>query len=320
MPEPQVVQAPSTGTDLCGWASVNRAELDRHLDVHGSLLLRGFSVGGVEGFEAFAAAAASRLMPYVDRGAPRTAVRGHVYSATDFPPDYAIALHNEASFAATWPGRLFFHCIQPARSGGETLLADSRRVLARIDARALARFAAHGVLYVRNLGGPLGMSWEEVFQTNDRRELETFCHANGIAVEWTARGRLRTRQVRPAVVRHPRTGERVWFNHIVALHVSTLTPKLYEMLRKLVKDEADLPSNTYYGDGAPIEPEVLEDIRRAYEIEAARVAWRRGDVLMIDNMLVAHGRSPFDGPRQVVVVLAEPMNWRDLTESGGAPS
>jgi len=171
------------------------------------------------------------------------------------------------------------------------------------------------VLYVRNFGGPLGMSWEEVFQTSDRLELETFCRENEIAFEWTARGRLRTRQVRPAVARHPRTEGRVWFNHVTALHVSTLPPRLRGMLQKLVRDDADLPSNTYYGDGAPIEPEVLDEIRHAYEIEAVPVAWRSGDVLMIDNLLVAHGRLPFDGPRDVVVVLAEPMNWRDVTES-----
>jgi hypothetical protein len=64
-------------------------------------------------------------------------------------------------------------------------------------------------------------------------------------------------------------------------------------------------ANTYYGDGSPIEPKVLDQLRAAYNAETVSFPWQKGDLLMLDNMLVAHGRSPFVGPRQILVGMAE---------------
>src|SRR5262249_6833898 len=121
-----------------------------------------------------------------------------------------------------------------------------------------------------------------------------------------------TRQVRPATARHPRTGEVVWFNHATVLHPSTLPPALGAMLRKVFREE-DLPNNTYYGDGSPIEASTLDALREAYRAEEVAAPWEEGDVLMLDNVLAAHGRRPFTGPRKVVVGMAEPTRWADLS-------
>ena len=53
-------------------------------------------------------------------------------------------------------------------------------------------------------------------------------------------------------------------------------------------------------------PEALAAIRAAYEQEMVSFPWAEGDVLMLDNMLVAHGRRPYAGPRKVLVGMAEP--------------
>ncbi len=83
--------------------------------------------------------------------------------------------------------------------------------------------------------------------------------------------------------------------------------------------ESEFPYNTYYGDGSEIEPEVLAEIRAAYQQETVTFCWQAGDILMLDNMLTAHGRNPFVGSRQVVVGMAESINsknnlweWRNL--------
>ena len=73
-------------------------------------------------------------------------------------------------------------------------------------------------------------------------------------------------------------------------------------------EEEDLPFNTYYGDGSPIEAAVLEEVREAYDRETIAFPWEKNDILMVDNMLVAHGRQPFTGPRKIVVAMAEPFN------------
>jgi alpha-ketoglutarate-dependent taurine dioxygenase len=148
-----------------------------------------------------------------------------------------------------------------------------------------------------------------VFQTSDKAAVEEYCRQAGIGVEWKEDNGLRTRQVRQAVARHPHTGEFVWFNHAAFFHVSTLEPSISAALLAQF-DEQDLPSMSYYGDGAPFEPQVLAALREAYRQETVSFPWQRGDILMLDNMLAAHGRAPYEGPRKIVVGMAELISSR----------
>lgn len=292
-----------------------RARIADLLTRHGALLLRDSGIRSEAAFESFARALFERPIEYWDRATPRTQLSDCVYTATDYPPEHEIFLHNESSFATTWPTKLAFLCVEPARSGGETPIADVRRVYAHIPSRIRKRFAETGVRYVRNFGHRLfGLSWRETFQTADRAELERSCRAAGIQLEWLDESRLRTSQIRPAQLRHPRTGEMVWFNHAAVLHVTTLDTRVRNTLERMFGEEF-LPHNTYFGDGTPIEPETLDAIRGAYEREAVSFEWKAGDVLLLDNLLVAHGRRPFAGPRKVWVAMGDPMRWSDVSES-----
>lgn len=106
------------------------------------------------------------------------------------------------------------------------------------------------------------------------------------------------------MARHPRTGDWVWFNQAHLFHVSNLPPEVRESLLEIV-DEDDLPRNVYYGDGSPIEESLLDDIRGVLAEATVSFPWRSGDVLMLDNMLTAHARAPFSGPRKVIVAMAQ---------------
>lgn len=78
--------------------------------------------------------------------------------------------------------------------------------------------------------------------------------------------------------------------------------------------EEDFPNNTYYGTGEKIENEVLEEIRNAYAAETVTFKWKKGDVLLLDNMLTAHARSPFKGERRILVSMAEPYSIKNINE------
>ena len=204
-----------------------------------------------------------------------------------------------------WPLKIFFACMIAPASGGETPIADTRAILSHISTPTRDRFTNKGVLYVRNYNDGFGLRWQEAFQTDDPKGVEAYCEQHRIEWEWKPNGRLRTRQVRQALAHHPRTGEALWFNHAAFFHVSSLEPWIRDELLKEFREE-DLPYNTYYGDGSPIEPDVVEELRKAYRLELRQFPWQRGDLLLLDNMSMCHGRQPYRGPRQIAVMMTEP--------------
>jgi alpha-ketoglutarate-dependent taurine dioxygenase len=308
---PLVLEPNVENLNLVSWGAANRELIATELTKHGGILFRGFDLTSVERFEEFIQASFSGALEYTERSSPRSQVSGNVYTSTDHPPDQEIFLHNEQSYNLTFPARILFCCLVVPGSQGETPIADCRRVFNRLPASLKQRFLDRGYLYVRNFGEGFGLSWQEAFRTTDRAQVEEYCRTRGIDFEWKDGGRLRTRQRRRVAARHPRSGEMTWFNHLTFFHVSTLESHVRAALLENLAEE-DLPNNTYYGDGGAIEPEVMETLRAAYREETIAFPWRQGDILLLDNMLVAHGRRPFSGPRKVVVGMAEPLHWDEV--------
>jgi len=304
---PVTIQPSTAGVDLFSWAAGERERIRGLLLQHGAILLRGFDVNTTSDFEKFIGIVSEQPLPYVERSSPRSTVGGNIYSSTDYPAQHAIALHCENSYQKTWPLKIFFYCAVAPDTGGETPIADTRRILSRIEPEVRERFTSKGVLYVRNFSEGVGLSWQTVFQTGDRAAVEQYCAAQGIECEWLGETRLRTRQIRAAIRTHPSTGEPVWFNHAMFFHISTLDRTTREGLLAIMSEE-DLPNNTYYGDGSAIEPEVLDHLRWAYDAETVRSPWHPGDILMLDNMLAVHGRAPFTGNRKIAVGMTEPFS------------
>lgn len=304
---PLVIRPALDGVNLLSWSAGQREFIHAQVLKYGGVLLRGFSVASVDEFERFVSTLSPELLEYRERSSPRSRVNGNIYTSTDYPPDQPIFLHNESSYSHTWPLKIFFHCVTPAQEGGETPLADCRKVFAQIDPAIRERFSQKGVMYVRNFGDGMGLPWQTVFQTEDKTQVEHYCRGAGMRVEWKDGNRLRTYKTGKAILQHPQTQEMTWFNHATFFHVSTLVPSIREELLAAF-DEEDLPTNTYYGDGSPIEASVLDELRAIYHAETIAFPWQAGDILMLDNMLTAHGRASFRGSRKVVVGMSQPMN------------
>jgi alpha-ketoglutarate-dependent taurine dioxygenase len=304
---PLLIEPRFDGVSLAEWAERERASIERHLRESGGILFRGFGVDSPAALEAFLAAVELPRMHYMEGATPRTELGARVYTSTEYPPEHSIALHNELNYVMTWPMRILFCCGQPSETQGETPIADVRRVWRRLSEPVRRGFAERGWMLVRNFGDGLGLKWETSFRVSTREELEAYCRRSHISYEWKGEERLRTRQVRPAVRRHPETGEEVWFNHVAFWHVSSLEPSVRKMFLAEFAVE-DLPYNTYYGDGGVIEDEVVAEIRAAYEAETVAFRWERGDLLLMDNMLTAHGRRPYTGGRQIFVAMGEPYS------------
>jgi alpha-ketoglutarate-dependent taurine dioxygenase len=302
---PVVVRPALDALDVVAWAEAQQALVRTWLTEQGAVLLRGFDVPDVERFRALSAAVAGTPLDYRERSSPRSAVAAGVYTSTEHPAHQRIFLHNENSYQRVFPAVLAFFCVTPASRGGATPIADCRRVFDRIDPAVRERFLEHGVMYRRSFRDGLGLTWQTVFQTDRRDAVEDYCARAGIELEWTSDG-LRTRQIRAAAGRHPRTRAISWFNHAAFFHVTTLEPAVRAALLAQYGED-DLPSTTLLGDGSSIESADLDVIRAAYAAETVPVTWERGDVLLVDNVLMAHGRDAFAGERHVMVTMTEPL-------------
>lgn len=299
------------GVDLIEWARHNREAIDAHLKTTGAVLFRGFEAGRLDSFETFIRAVSDDVIDYSDHTSPRTKIAPNIHTSTEYPADQTIFLHNENCYQRTWPLKFFLLCVVAPPEGGETPICDCRRVLQKIDPEVLEPFLRKGWMLQRNFGDGFGLPWQEAFYTDDPKAVERYCVESDVQFEWKEGGRLRTRQTRPAVARHPKTGENLWFNHVAFFHVSGLQPSVREALLAEFREE-DLPYNTFYGDGTPIEPAVIQHLREVYWAETVSFRWEVGDLLIVDNMLMAHGRYPYSGPRRVLVGMAEPTSWETL--------
>ncbi len=304
-PLPLLVQPVQSGLSLNAAFAALKSLVDEQLYLRGGLLFRNFAVDSIQAFQAFATAFGSPLLNYEFGSTPRSNVIEGVYTSTEYPPHQAIPLHNEQAYTREWPMKISFYCAQVAAQGGETPIADSRKIYQKIPTTIRERFARHGLMYVRNYGNGLDVPWSEVFNTTDRANVTQYCQNHGIICDWKADGELRTKQICQAVAQHPVTRDWVWFNQAHLFHVSNLADDIRETLLDVL-DEEDLPRQVYYGDGSAIEDSALNEIRDVLAEETVMFPWQTGDVIMLDNMLTAHARTPFAGPRKVVVAMAEP--------------
>ena len=305
---PRLVQPVGPDIDLAGWAASQRETIERELVTSGAILFRGFGLVSVAEFEALAQAICPSL--YGEYGdLPREEEGRQVYRSTPYPADKAILFHNESSHMDRFPLKQWFFCVQTAAEGGETPLVDCRQILNRLDPMVVEEFERKGLFYLRLFTDGLDVSWRDFFRTEDRDEVESKCRAAGLDFAWTPRG-LRTRQWARAVVTHPQTGEKSFFNQIQLHHPACLEPEVRSSLQEVFGPE-DLPRNVIFGDGTAIPDDLVREIEQLYWRQAVAFPWMNGDVLMVDNVLTAHARNPFTGARKIVVAMG------DIREAGG---
>jgi alpha-ketoglutarate-dependent taurine dioxygenase len=311
---PLVITPVVDNVDLAGWCVSHAEEVERYLERHGAIIFRGFPLAGPPEFEAVATTIAGELFAeYGDLPPEETGQR--IYHSTPYPHDKMILFHNESSHFSSWPLRQFFFCVIPSQEQGETPLLDCREVCKVLDNEIVEAFERKGLTYVRNFSEGVDVPWQDFFHTDDKAEVERTCANAGMSCEWTELG-LRVRQRAKGVRTHPRTGERVFFNQVQLHHVACLDEETRTAMRQLFADE-DLPRNVYYGDGAPIPDEVIGRIGEVYERLSVETPWQEGDLIALDNMLVAHARRPFVGERKIIVAMGKMMH---ADEMGAAAS
>src|SRR5437773_5310308 len=300
-----VLRAEASG-DAERWAAEHRDALRTLVAEHGSLLVRGLGLRDVAETDAVFRRLGS-LMPEMEAFAPRRRYAQGVYSSSKWPPNQPMCMHHEFSYALDPPSLMLFACLTAAASGGATPVADSPAVLDALPADVVERFEQAGWLLICNYNDEIGASIAEAFGTDDRGAVESYCRNNAIQFEWQPDGALRTWQRRSAVVHHPLTGQQCWFNQIAFLNEWTMDPEVREYLVDIYGKDG-LPFNTRFGNGDPIGADVVQLIDEVYEANTTRERWQAGDLMLVDNVRTAHGRESFEGPREVLVAMADAVH------------
>ncbi|WP_439878233.1 non-ribosomal peptide synthase/polyketide synthase [Pseudomonas prosekii] len=320
-PFPLLLEPNEPQLDLIEWINHNRPLIEAKLATHAGILFRGFELDGIQGFEAFAEAIQPGLYgQYGDL--PKKEGGKNTYRSTPYPERKMILFHNESSHQDRWPRKQMFYCEQAAPVGGATPVVDCRLMYEKLPADLRDKFEEKGLLYVRTFTDNLDVSWQHFFKTEDRAEVEARCRAGGIEWRWLDNNELQTRTPGPAIIRHPVTGAKSFFNQVQLHHIYWLEPDVREDLLSMFGLER-MPRHVFYGDGTPIEDEVMQRIGDLYEECAVRFDWQKGDAILLDNMLVAHARDPFEGPRKIVVAMGDMFDRSALeramnTEETGA--
>ncbi len=301
----RVVSHDST-SELKDWLNENGAFLKNILAAHGAVVFRGFRHVGASGF----VDAAKSICPdlYGDYGdLKHEDDEPEVYSSTEYPVEHPIQFHNESACHHQWPLYIFFYCRRKAINGGGSLLVDSRRVLKHLSPTLRHALRNRLVTYQRTYYPHLDIDWKAMFSSSDPRVVENRCRKDGMAYSWLDAETLQTRCTRPVLSEHPVTHDAVLFHQLFLYHRSRLDDETRASLDALYRDRP-FPRTVHYDDGIEIPDASIRELYALYEKHGTMIELEEGDFMVLDNMMVAHGRDAFQGPRKIWVAIGRAVD------------
>lgn len=285
----------------------HEAYIEGVLTSHGAVKFRNVAIKSANDFQHIVNAISTQFLNYVNGNSPRKKLSEHVYTSTEYDQTQEITMHNEMSYSASWPEKLYMSCIRVAETGGETLLADSREILRIMNPGVVEAVKNKKIRYIRNLHGGngfFGKSWQETYETDDKKLVEEYLKASQIDYRWENDNSLKIVQLREGVNLHRKTKEMVWFNQIEHFHPCHLGDEIYEVIKSMYASPLDYPMYVQYGDGTDIDVEVIKEIKAIIAGVTLAPKWDENEFMIIDNEIACHGRSPFTGERLVLVSMS----------------
>ncbi|WP_061243242.1 TauD/TfdA family dioxygenase [Leptospira interrogans] len=320
---------------LIQWIKTNKRALTDDLKQYGAILFRGFEIISPQDFEEVILNIDSNLKNNYLGTSPRNQVTKYIFTATELPSAYPIMQHAEMSFLDSPPKKLFFYCGKAPGKFGETPITDLRKVLKEIPTHIREKFEKEKIRYSRVYNGPSNQSrfqfwktkrWDEMFQTKDKNEVEKTSKKQNFKVEWFGKDDLRLVNTTLAIRKHPESNTLAWHNHSQVFHIDAarkeywkifvrqktirgflvaVTLEILTFIKKITTKKEYLDTHCTYGGGQEISGTELKQIQNVFWNNISLFSWQNGDILVIDNYSVSHGRHPFTGPREIFVAWAD---------------
>ena len=311
-PSEPFVYADIDSREFASWIALHKYDIEANKLKYGAVVFKDLNLPAddqsVAKFEAFAQALSKEGLFNENGEHPHINISGYVSKPVHYSPKSQLLWHSENSFNHTWPLHIWFACLQLAENGGQTTLVNNRKVYELIPKNIREKFVSKGVLYVRNYAEGAGLDWRTVFQTDSKQQVEAVCKENKIDFEWTHNDSLRTMALRPAALKHPKTGELCWFNQAQHWHIACLETNTRAAIQELYAEQ-DYPRACYYGDKTSIADEDMHAILDVYRNIEFAPQWEQGSMLMLDNVLCAHGRNAYTGERKLLVALGDMQSY-----------
>ena len=300
--------------DALAWIRKHRPALDRLIQTHGGVVLRGFPIATSEDFSA-----AIGLFPefsgnYQGGAAARRPVAKGVYEATQRTGDQKIPIHQEMFYVRDYPPRLAFFARKVAEQGGETTIANMRAITAALPPAIRAKLEQHGIRNVRNFAAKTGSTeqnrlmdkrgWDFAFYTESQEEVDAICARRHMRPHWHEDGSLTVFNQEDAFVVHPATGERVYRS---GLHLDHFYRGSYDNTGAAAELRASqkFPSGAFLGDGSELDRAEDAELCAVVDRYTYQWPWQNGDLMLLDNLLTGHGRNPFEGTRATEVAMMD---------------
>ncbi|MDF3821129.1 TauD/TfdA family dioxygenase [Leptospira sp. 96542] len=320
--------------DLISWFEKNQKEWRRDLETYGAILLRGFPLETANDFQTLLFATKEKLGEFYLGTSPRDQVVKHVFTASELPPHYPIMQHAEMSFLDNPPKLLFFFAETVSSFGGETPLTDLRQIYKELNPNIISKIKKFGIRYRRKYDGPSNTArfsmwktkrWDEMFGTTDLIEVNKISKKNRFDLEWFGKDSLIINNHQSGFRNHLKTGVTAWHNHVQTFHVDSAVFEVWNIFKKqktlrslgvallltaltFIKKfsgSKNFDVHVTYGNGDEFTKNEIKEISDLFWKHMIANPWQKGDLLIIDNYSVSHGRLPFSGDRRILVSWSE---------------
>ena len=280
---------------------------------HGGVLLRDLPVDSAQEFEAIAALFLPSQESYIGGVSRRSRVHNNVYNTTEAPQDVVIEQHLEATHTPRPPGTIVFNCQTPPTDRGETPLASFVELYDALPVEVTAPLEGEAVVYTRELldrnsrlykllpnsvTQSLALSWQEVSGCDEFGDARDALEQEGYEVFVRGKRSLRTRCSQPVISTHPLTGQKRWF---LSDQITRRLPWYTRLPRRMLRSQLGMEFSLQ--SGRDFAPGVLDLVHRELARLRFSFKWRRGDVLVLDNQQMSHGRNTFAGERLILTAF-----------------
>jgi alpha-ketoglutarate-dependent taurine dioxygenase len=277
------------GKEIININNISVLELDQEEIInlfksYGILLFTGFETS-VDIFKEFTNSLSTDFINYAGGAFSRKVINGDetLLSVNDFKSE--IKLHGEMYYQHNIPLMLWFFCAKPPLKDGQTTVCDGRQFFNEISSSTKELFSKNKLKFSVQISQD---EWQKKYQTDDLNKIEEICKKNKTHLQVNDDKSILLEYICSAIIPSRCGKYQVFINSL--LPTKQLSPKILKF-----EDNSEIPD------------EVVSELNEIAEKITTEIAWRKGDILMIDNTRILHGRRAFaDDQRDIYIRLCSP--------------